>query len=177
MSKFERKHHRRKRLLHPFKRFYLRTTGYSYTNMGRLFLRLFVGFMLFQFGLRQLGNADTLMMDFPSLWDIPSEVAFDIMVSVELICSVFIMFGFLTRLMCIPPFLAMLAAEYYLLSSHVTSSYELSWQQPGYVPIMFMGIYFFIILVGPGKLSIDYFLSLHIINTENCNEDAELEQM
>ncbi|MDE6243901.1 MAG: DoxX family protein, partial [Muribaculaceae bacterium] len=94
-----------------------------------------------------------------------------------LICSVFIMCGFLTRLMCIPPFLAMLAAEYYLLSSHVTSSYELSWQQPGYLPIMFMGIYFFIILVGPGKLSIDYFLSLHIINTENCNEDAELEQM
>lgn len=178
MSKFERKHHRRKRLLHPFKRFYLRTTGYSYTNMGRLFLRLFVGFMLFQFGLRQINDAASLMPDFPEVWGIPSDVSFTLMVSIELICAVFIMCGFLTRIICIPPFIAMLAAEYYLLSQHVQlAPYELSWQQPGYLPIMFMGIFFFIILVGPGKLSVDYVLSLYIIQKENCNEDAELEQM
>lgn len=32
-----------------FKLIYIRSTGYSYTNMGRLFLRLFVGVMLMQF--------------------------------------------------------------------------------------------------------------------------------
>ena len=36
------------------KTIYIRTTGYSYTNLGRLFLRLFVGIMLMQFGIRQL---------------------------------------------------------------------------------------------------------------------------
>ncbi len=34
------------RVLHPLKRFLLRSTGYSYPNMGRLFLRLFIGIML-----------------------------------------------------------------------------------------------------------------------------------
>ena len=38
------------------KSLYFRTTGYSYTNLGRLFLRLFVGIMLMQFGVRQIAR-------------------------------------------------------------------------------------------------------------------------
>ena len=42
--------------------------------------------------------------------------------------------------------------------------------------MMFIGIYFFILLVGPGKISADYFLSLHIIHTDNKSE-SELEEV
>ena len=38
------------------KKLYFWSTGYSYTNLGRLFLRLFVGIMLLQFGIRQIGH-------------------------------------------------------------------------------------------------------------------------
>lgn len=159
------------------KRTYFRFTGYSYTNLGRLFLRLFVGIMLMQFGVRQLIGFDRMAPIFPSVFGIGSEQSLIIMICIEVVCSAFIMFGFLTRFMTIPPVLAMLTAEYYLLHDYVgEATYMLDWQQQGYLPIMFLGIYMFILLVGPGKISVDYFLSLHIIHTENKSE-GELEEV
>lgn len=159
------------------KRIYFRTTGYSYTNLGRLFLRLFVGIMLLQFGVRQIANFDLLKEIFPSVIGMGSHATLVVMICIEIICSVFIMFGFITRLMIIPPFVAMILAEYHLLHDYISEpAYLIDWQQPGYVPILFLGIYFFLLLVGPGKISIDYFLSLHIIHTENKSE-GELEEV
>ena len=40
----------------PLINVFLRLTGYTYTNLGRLFMRLFVGIMLLQFGIRHLVN-------------------------------------------------------------------------------------------------------------------------
>lgn len=158
------------------KRIYFRTTGYSYTNLGRLFLRLFVGIMLMQFGLRQLVRFYELKDLFPAVAGMTPEASMVVMICIELICSLFIMVGFLTRLMTLPPFVAMVIAEYHLLHNNAAATYMLDWQQTGYLPIMFLGIYFFILLVGPGKISVDYFLSLHIIHTENKSE-AELEEV
>ncbi len=156
---------------------YFRVTGYSYTNLGRLFLRLFVGIMLMQFGIRQLACFNEMSSIFPSVLGLGSEASLVVMICIELICSLFIMFGFLTRLMILPPFIAMVMAEYHLLhNSAVEAAYLLDWQQQGYLPIMFLGIYFFLALVGPGKISVDYFLSLHIIHTENKSE-GELEEV
>lgn len=145
--------------------------------MGRLFLRLFVGIMLLQFGLREMCDFSSLKDSFPAILGMSSESALSLMIAIDVVCSIFIMVGFCTRIMCIPPFLAMGVAEYYLLNLSSTPAYDLTWDQLGYLPIMFMGIYFFIALVGPGKLSVDYFLSLHIIHTENADEDQELEQV
>ena len=159
------------------KRIYFKSTGYSYANMGRLFLRLFIGIMLMQFGVRQIDHFDMLKDIFPSVLGMTSHATLIVMICIEIVCSSFIMFGFLTRLMILPPFISMILAEYYLLHDFVgEASYLLDWQQLGYVPILFMGIYFFLLLVGPGKISIDYFLSLHIIHTENKSE-GELEEV
>ena len=159
------------------KRTYFRFTGYSYTNLGSLFLRLFIGIMLMQFGIRQIAHFDQVHELFPSVFGMDSETSLIIMICIEVICSFFIMIGFLTRVMIIPPFFAMLVAEYYLLHDHVTeATYLIDWHQQGYLPIMFLGVYFFLILVGPGKISVDYFLSLHIIHSENKSE-GELEEV
>ena len=159
------------------KSLYFRFTGYSYTNLGRLFLRIFVGIMLMQFGVRQIAMYDDICQVFPSVMGMGSEASLIVMICIELLCSFFIMVGFLTRLMILPPFVAMIVAEYHLLHDYVAeASYLLDWQQQGYLPIMFLGIYFFLMLVGPGKISVDYFLSLHIIHTENKSE-AELEEV
>ncbi|MCH5232611.1 MAG: DoxX family protein [Muribaculaceae bacterium] len=156
---------------------YFKATGYSYTNMGRLFLRLFVGVMLLQFGVRQIHNFDFFKHVFPEVLGMSSHATLIVMICIEIVCSSFIMFGFLTRLMIIPPFVSMILAEYQLLQHYVNEpAYLLDWQQLGYVPILFMGIYFFLLLVGPGKISVDYFLSLHIIHTENKSE-GELEEV
>ena len=157
------------------KRIYIRTCGYSYTNLGRLFLRLFIGIMLMQFGVRQIMDYVALSESFPAVLGMSPAVSLTTMIVVETVCSVFIMFGFLTRVMTIPPFIALSMAEYQLL--HDSVPYMLSWQSQGYLPIMFLGVYFFIMLVGPGKISVDYFLSLHFIHTEDKNESEELEEV
>lgn len=159
------------------RKIYVTTTGYSYTHLGRLFLRLFVGIMLMQFGIRQLNEIEMLYQTFPSVLGLGSEASLWIMICIEIGCSIFIMAGFITRVMIIPPFIAMTVAEYYLLHDLSSSaSYMLSWEQPGYLPIMFLGIYFFLILVGPGKISVDYFLSLHLLHSSDVSED-ELEEV
>lgn len=160
------------------KTFYIRTTGYSYTNLGRLFLRLFVGIMLIQFAVRQIATFSDISTTFPSVMGLGSQTALIIMISIETICSIFIMFGFLTRLMTLPPFIAMIIAEYHLLHDTLSAApYLLTWQSQGFLPIMFLGIYFFILLVGPGKISVDYFLSLHLIHSDDKSEDEELEEV
>ncbi len=164
-------------MMSSLKKIYIRTTGYSYTNMGRLFLRLFVGIMMMQFGIRQLYNFDAAAAIFPSIMGIDPKAILILMIAIEIGCSFFIMAGFMTRIMTIPPFVAMTVAEYYILHELVHEApYMLSWSQQGYVPIMFLGIYFFIMLVGPGKISVDYFLSLHFIHTNNHSE-SELEEV
>lgn len=159
-----------------FKQIYIRTTGYSYTNMGRLFLRLFVGVMLMQFGLRQIYNFDAAAAIFPPTLGMDPDTSLTVMIFIEIVCAVFIMLGFCTRIMTLPPFIAMILAEHHLLSSASEAPYMITWTQPAYLPIMFMGIFFFIMLVGPGKISIDYFLSLHFIHTDNQSE-SELEEV
>ena len=159
------------------KQIFIKSTGYSYTHLGRLFLRLFVGLMLMQFGIRQWGDFTNYSASFPSVLGMSGEGGLVVLIAIEIICSFFIMWGFLTRLMIIPPFISMLIAEYYLLHDVVTTeTYNLSWEQPGYLPIMFLGIYFFLLLVGPGKISIDYFLSLHLLHSSEHSED-ELEEV
>lgn len=172
------KKHLKKLPLDLFKKAYVVSTGYSYSNLGRLFLRLFLGLMLIQFGTRQIYDFKDLYSVFPAVLGMTGEVSLIVMISIELICGVFIMFGFLTRCMSIPPFIAMTIALFYLLNDvNSVPPYLISWDNPVYLPVMFLGIIFFILLVGPGKISVDYFLSLHIIHGANRNEEEELEEM
>lgn len=159
-----------------FKKIYIATTGYSYTNLGRLFLRLFVGIMLAQFGIRQWMEFTQEAAGFPSIAGMSAEGGLTLLIVIEIVCSFFIMLGFCTRLMVTPPFIAMIIAEHHLLVHSSEASYLISWFQPGYLPILFMGVYFFILLVGPGKISIDYFLSLYFIHSDNHSEE-ELEEV
>lgn len=158
------------------KQIYIRSTGYSYTNMGRLFLRLFVGVMMMQFGLRQIYHFAEEATLFPSVLGMSPEDSLVVLIIVETVCSLFIMAGFCTRLMTLPPLFAMILAEHYILSNSPDASYLIPWSMPGFLPVMFMGIYFFILLVGPGKISVDYFLSLHFIHSDNQSE-SELEEV
>ncbi len=165
------------RTVNYLKKFYFWTTGYSYTNLGRLFLRLFAGIMLMQFGVRQWLLFSEIAPVFPAVAGLSPESSCVLMICVEIGCSLFIMAGFLTRIMTVPPLVAMIICEHYLLKAFDAAPiYMLGWADPGYLPVMFIGIYFFILLVGPGKISADYFLSLHIIHTDNKSE-SELEEV
>lgn len=158
---------------------FVRITGYTYSNMARLFLRLFVGVMFMQFGIRHLVNFNSLCNDFPTVLGLSHQTCLILMIINELVCSLFIMVGFLTRLSIIPPVVSMIAAEYYILHDLLphTSLYVIDSIQPGYLPIMFIGIFLFLLLAGPGKISLDYFISLHLISQRGHHEEEELEEV
>lgn len=159
--------------------FFTKTTGYSYINLGRLFLRLFVGVMFIQFGIRQLVNYNDLSQTFPAVLGMSSSACLVMMITIELVCSLFIMVGFITRLSTLPPIVSMILAEYYILHDIVphASIYGLASTQPGYLPIMFIGIFLFFLIAGPGKISVDYCISVFIINRHEKDENAELEDV
>lgn len=166
-------------LYSPIVNVFLRLTGFTYTNLARLFMRLFVGVMMLQFGIRHLVNYNEMCATFPTVFDMSSETSLVLMIIIELACSLLIMIGFLTRLSTIPPIVAMCAAEYYILHDMVPNLpvYGLDSTDPGYLPIMFIGIYIYMLIAGPGKISLDYFISLYVIGLRGKDEEEELEEV
>ncbi|MCM1028500.1 MAG: DoxX family protein [Pseudoflavonifractor sp.] len=158
-------------------RLFLKCTGYTYSNLGRLFLRLFAGIMFLQFGIRHLVNYHLLSIDFPTVMGWSSPTCLNLMIIIELVCSLMIMIGFLTRLSAIPPILSMVAAEWYILHDLLPASYTYAIDsiQPGYLPIMFIGIFLFIIIAGPGKISVDYFITLYLLGRRGDPAENEEE--
>lgn len=155
------------------KQLYYKSTGYSYTNLGRLFLRLFVGLMLMQFGVRQIIDYDSIAPMWSNYFASENRLWVSI---IEIFCSFCIMIGFLTRIMILPPFVIMIvyAAKISIASNFMLDS--VFYIESLSLPFMFLGIYFFLLIVGPGKISIDYYLSLYLINRHNDNED-DLEEV
>lgn len=167
---------------HPIINLFLRLTGHSYTNLARLFMRLFVGVMLLQFGVRHLVNYTILAPQFPAMLGLSSVATLNIAIAVELICSLLIMVGFLTRLSTLPPILLMAITAYTHAQGAIPNIplYGFNTIDPvhlPYLPIMFIGIYIYMLLAGPGKISLDYFISLYIINRRDKDEEEELEEV
>ena len=152
---------------------FMHSTGYTYSNLSRLFIRLFVGVMFMQFGIRQILAFDTYSATFPTVLGMDSSDALVCMIIIELVCSSCIMLGFLTRLSILPALVSMIMAEYHLLEYVVADPTMIDYMQPGYIPIMIIGIFFYLLLSGPGKISLDYLISLHLINNNKTTEDDE----
>lgn len=151
----------------------------SYGNLSRFFIRVFAGIMFMQFGIRQIANYDFFVACFPDLFGMGAEATLVTMITIELLFSTLLIFGFLTRLSTVLPIVSMPVAEYYIMakgmaetvsampSGEIALMYSL---QLGYVPMLFVGMFVCILLAGPGKISVDYLLSLYFTNKENLNE-------
>ncbi len=166
-----------KRLRIITERWFLKITGKTYSNLARLFLRLFVGVMFMQFGIRHLMHCEQMSATFPGTLGMSQETSLIVMIVIELVCSLLIMVGFLTRLATLPPIVSMLIAEHYILADMQTiSPHLIDSVQPGYLPIMFIGIYLFIILAGPGKISLDYFISVYLLSSRGKDDNKALDE-
>ena len=95
------------------------------------------------------------------------------LIIIESVCATLIILGFLTRIAVIPPLVVMCVAEVFAYSSYETVTPTLFTFQPGY-PVMFIGIFLFLLLSGPGKISLDYIISAQLL--ERNDDDSILEQ-
>ena len=152
------------------KSFLMLNAAHTYSNLSRLFLRLFTGIMFLQMGVRQM----THLGDFAqSSMGSASESTLVTIVVVEIVCAVFIILGLFTRLTLIPSSGIMIYAETVMVAAtSVSSAGQMFIFEPGY-PIMFIGIFAYMLLAGPGKISLDYLIAIHTIN-EKDDEDSEV---
>ena len=156
-----------------FKNLFLYSVGHTYSNLSRLFLRLFTGIMFLQLCIRQMLNFDQIVPTFSGFMGLSPEASVTALVIVEMLCAVCIMLGLLTRLAVLFPLGLMLVAEDVIMSSQASVSDQLFNFQPGY-PVMFIGIFIYMLLAGPGKISLDYIIAAHF--TENSVEEEVLDK-
>ena len=147
-----------------FKNLFLYSAGHTYSNLSRLFLRLFTGIMFLQLCIRQMLNIDKILPTFDGFLGMSPEASMTVLVVVELLCAVCIMLGLLTRLAVLFPLGLMLVAENIFMSTNTVVPNQLFNFEPGY-PVMFIGIFVFLLLAGPGKISLDYIIAAHFTAT------------
>ena len=155
------------------KTFFMFNAGHTYNNLSRLFLRLFTGIMFLQMGVRQMTHIEEFANAAMGSMGLPSEGSIVAIVVVEIVCAVFIILGLFTRLALIPSIGIMIYAETVMVAAtSVSSAGQMFIFEPGY-PIMFIGIFAYMLLAGPGKISLDYLIAIHTIN-EKDDEDSEV---
>lgn len=151
-----------------FKNLFLYSAGHTYSNLSRLFLRLFTGIMFLQLCIRQMLSFEQIVPTFQGFLGMSPETSMTVLVALELLCAVCIMLGLLTRLAVLFPMALMLVAENIIMSSPDSITNQLFNFQPGY-PVMFIGIFVFLLLAGPGKISLDYIIAAHF--TESADDE------
>lgn len=163
------------------KRMFLYSAGLTFTNMARLFMRLFTGVMFMQFGIRQISYFSELAPSFHSVMELGGETTLLLMILIEIICSTLIILGLFTRFALILPIISMVIAEYVLISDlMLQQSVTFNEWQVIFLPIMFLGIFLFMMLAGPGKISLDYIISVNLTSVDEKGEaeakEFELEE-
>ena len=151
-----------------FKNLFLYSAGHTYSNLSRLFLRLFTGIMFLQLCIRQMLSFEQIVPTFQGFLGMSPETSMTVLVALELLCAVCIILGLLTRLVVLFPMALMLVAENIIMSSPDSITNQLFNFQPGY-PVMFIGIFVFLLLAGPGKISLDYIIAAHF--TESADDE------
>lgn len=155
------------------KNFFMYSAGHTYTNLSRLFLRLFIGLMFCLVAFRQILHVNAIAPQFAGFLSLDAESSIVTIAILELLCAAFIMLGFLMRVALVPSIAIMAYAEYLVFSPEVTTSSVFAFT-PGY-PVMFLGVFFFLLLAGPGKISVDYLIAVNI--ERNRDEDEVLDNV
>lgn len=156
------------------KTFFMFNAGHTYSNLSRLFLRLFTGIMFLQMGVRQMTHFGEFANAVVGAMGLPGENALVAIIVLEIVCAVFIILGLFTRIALLPSIGVMIYAETVMIAAtKVSSAGQMFIFEPGY-PLMFLGIFAYMLLAGPGKISLDYLIAIHTISGEKDDEESEV---
>lgn len=156
------------------KTFFMFNAGHTYSNLSRLFLRLFTGIMFLQMGVRQMTHFEEFANAVVGAMGLPGENALVAIIVLEIVCAVFIILGLFTRIVLLPSIGVMIYAETVMIAAtKVSSAGQMFIFEPGY-PLMFLGIFAYMLLAGPGKISLDYLIAIHTISGEKDDEESEV---
>jgi putative oxidoreductase len=125
------------------------STRYSETSfsLALLLLRVALGAMMLPHGFKKLMNFAAKSGQFPDPFQIGGPASMALTIFAEFFCATFIIIGLLTRLSAIPLVVAMAVALFYSHHGQVFGE--------GETAALYLAGFIAILLVGPGKYSID----------------------
>ena len=127
----------------------LLTTNYSAGafNFATLLLRLSFGILMMNHGYAKLSHFNETAANMPHIFGMSGSVTTALVIFAEFFCSLFIVLGLFTRLACVPLIICM---AYALFKAHNGEVFG-----DGEKAALFLTAYFVLIMVGPGKVSVD----------------------
>jgi putative oxidoreductase len=120
-------------------------------NAAMLLLRLGVGALMMNHGYDKLIHFKEYSANFMSFLGMGSTMSFALLVFAEFFCSLFLILGLFTRLAAIPLIVAMSVA---LFQAHHGDVFG-----KGETPALYLTGYLVLLLVGPGRVSVDSMIS------------------
>lgn len=127
-------------------------TSEKKASIAILLLRLVAGLtMAFSHGLGKLENYSAAVDSFPDPFGAGSQLSLILAIGAELICGLLIAVGFATRFTVIPLIITMATAFFIIHGGDAFGDREMSF--------IYMAMYIVILIVGPGKYSIDNYIN------------------
>ncbi len=127
----------------------IRYSEFSF-NLAMFLLRLSLGFMMcLNHGVLKLANFADMKVNFPDPLHIGHQWSLSLVIFSEIFASMILVLGLFTRLAALILLIDMVVAVFlfHMAQGQALKSYEL--------PIIFMGGFLAVLLVGPGKFSVD----------------------
>lgn len=125
------------------------TTKYTAgaVNAGMFILRIALGILMFHHGFQKITHFNETAQHIPNLMGMGKTINTSLIIFAEFFCSLFLILGLFTRLACIPIIIAM--------SVNLYKTADLDFFGKGETPSLFLTGLIVIILIGPGKISVD----------------------
>ncbi|MDR2065651.1 MAG: DoxX family protein [Prevotellaceae bacterium] len=124
-----------------------KATGY---NRVILFIRIFWGLLMITHGLTKLNHFDELATNFLDPVGLGSRLSLIMIISAEIVCSIFLIFGLFTRIAVIPLLFSMMIAIFIAHAADPFAKKELA--------VIYAVIYALLLFTGGGKFSLDNML-------------------
>lgn len=121
------------------------------TSLFLLSLRILLGVLLMTHGIQKLSNFSELSSSFPDPLGVGSNISLILAIFGELVCSIGFIVGALYRLALIPMIFTMLVAFFVIHGGDPFGMREL--------PFVYLIIFILMYIIGPGKYSIDKYIS------------------
>ena len=116
-------------------------------NTAMLLLRLVVGFLMINHGYNKLVHFGDKHNSFMNFLGLGSTISLALAIFAEFFCSLFLILGLFTRLSAIPLIVTLCVA---LFKSHHGDVFG-----DGEKAALYIGCYLVILILGPGKISVD----------------------
>ena len=116
-------------------------------NVAMLLLRFGVGVLMINHGYDKLIHFSAMKADFMNFLGLGNSISLTLVVFAEFFCSLFIIIGLFTRLSAVPLIITMAVALFMVFKGEVFGKGEL--------PALYLAVYVVLLLLGPGKISVD----------------------